>query len=91
LLRSSRPVPLAQDRMGAVKAMAVVELAEPGASTAAGSTAGLVDFMAARSMAGMVDFTEDLLEFPMAGFTAVGFTLTDFTASGFITMASAAA
>jgi hypothetical protein len=91
LLRSSRPVPLAQDRMAAVKAMAVVELTEPGAFTAAGFVAALADFMAARSTAGMVDFAADLLDFPMAGFTAVGFMLTDFTASGSTTMAPTAA
>jgi len=87
--------------MAAVKAMAVVELTEPGAFTAAGFVAALADFMAARSMAGMVDFTGDLLDFPMADFTAADFILTDFrtanftdtdfTPSGFITMASAAA
>jgi hypothetical protein len=84
----------------AAKPMAVVEHPVAGASTAA-SPEGPADFMAARSMARLVDFTVDLLDFPMAGFTAAhfiltgfrtaSFTLMNFTASGSITMASTAA
>ena len=86
--------------MAAVKAMAVVELTAPGASTAAGSRAPLAGFTAAHSMARLVDFMGVLLDFPMAGFTAADFILTDFrtasfmlmnfTASGSTTMASTA-
>src|SRR6516165_4274583 len=71
--------------MAAVEAMAAV------GSTAVGFTAGLANFMPVGFMAGLADFTGDLLDFPMAGFTAVGFTLTDFRASGSTTMASTAA
>ena|SRR5215471_13419371 len=54
-----------------------------------GSTAA--DFVPAGSAADPVDFTGDLLDFLLAGFTPANFTLMDFTASGSIIMASAAA
>jgi hypothetical protein len=68
--------------------------------TALGFTV-VAHFLAAGSTVDPVDFTEDLLDFPTADFTAANFMLTDFpmanfmlmgfTASGSIIMASVAA